>query len=284
MFELILENKDGDRLIFDQQSPFTVTEIQGLNPAPALVNTNEVALLDGARYNSAKLQMRQINVAFAIEIDPARNRLEVYKVLQPKHPVKLYYYGDYRKVWIEGYITAVDITFWDMKQIVTCSIICPDPYLRDITSSAYEGDTVIDMFSFPFESTDTPQLVFGDISSNTDIITANDGDVTTGMIITITADGDAGAPTIYNVDTEESFYVSRPMVNGEVMTIDTRRGHRSVTMTDSHGQEINLINYLGENSTWLQVPVGGATFGYTASVDVNHMKVSIQVENLYEGV
>lgn len=284
MFELILENKDGDRLIFDQQSPFTVTEIQGLNPAPALVNTNEVALLDGARYNSAKLQMRQINVAFAIEIDPARNRLEVYKVLQPKHTVKLYYIGTFRQVWIEGYVTSVDITFWEMKQIVTCSILCPDPYLRDIQTSVNEGNTIQDMFQFPFESTATPQLVFGDITSDTDIIISNDGDVTTGMIITIIADGSAGAPTIYNVDTEESFHVGWNMSIGQVMIIDTRKGHKSATLVNRDSEVINMINYLGENSTWLQVPVGGATFGYTASIDVNHMKVSIQVENLYEGV
>ena len=49
MFNLMLENKNGDQLTFSQNSPFTVTEIQGLNPPDATINTSAVALLDGEK-------------------------------------------------------------------------------------------------------------------------------------------------------------------------------------------------------------------------------------------
>ena len=48
MFELILENAAGDQLTFGMNSPFTVTEIQGLNPPAATINTSQIALMDGA--------------------------------------------------------------------------------------------------------------------------------------------------------------------------------------------------------------------------------------------
>ena len=67
MFEITLENANGDQLNFAQNSAFTVTEIDGLNPPPATINTSQIALIDGAKYNSSKLNMRTINIAFAIE-------------------------------------------------------------------------------------------------------------------------------------------------------------------------------------------------------------------------
>ena len=130
MFDLILENANGDQLTFSQNSPFTITEIQGLNPPDATINTSQVALIDGAIYNSAKLNMRTINIAFAIEIEAAKNRIEVFKVLKSKQYVKLYYKGSYRNVYIEGYIQSIQITYFEMKQIVTCTILCPSPYFK----------------------------------------------------------------------------------------------------------------------------------------------------------
>jgi len=66
MFSLVLENKNGDQLTFSQNSPYTISDIQGLNPPDATINTSEVSLIDGAKYNSAKVNMRQLMIAFAI--------------------------------------------------------------------------------------------------------------------------------------------------------------------------------------------------------------------------
>ena len=54
MFELILENKTGDKINFASNSAFTVTLIEGLNPPDATINLSDIALMDGAKYNSSK--------------------------------------------------------------------------------------------------------------------------------------------------------------------------------------------------------------------------------------
>ena len=100
MFNIILENKAGEQLNFAQNTAFTVTEIEGLNPPAATINTSEIALMDGAKYNSAKLQMRTLNIAFAIEYEAAKNRIEVFNVLKSKQWIKFTYIGQYRQVWI----------------------------------------------------------------------------------------------------------------------------------------------------------------------------------------
>lgn len=284
MFDLILENMNGDQLTFGQQSPFTVTEIQGLNPTPAFIYTNEVALLDGAMFNNSKLDVRQINIAFAIETDPARNRLEVYKVLKPKQYIKVIYLGDYRKVYAEGYISAVDITFWEMKQTVTVSITCPDPYLHAVAQNSNALAALQDMFSFPFYGTATRNIAFGVYLSDTATFIENDGDVDCGMIFDLIATAAYGMPSIYNDDTGEYLTINYSMEAGDEIIIDTRKGHKSVTLI-KNAVETNIINYFAQGSTWLQLPADGASFSYSTSGGNNaQLEISIQHDDLYEGV
>jgi len=152
MYKVILENAAGQQLTFSQNSPFTITDIQGLNPPKADINTSEMALIDGAKYNSAKLNMRTINIAFAIEYQAAKNRVELYKVLRSKQPIKFYYNGQYRSVLIDGYIQSIDIDYFEMKQIVTCSILCPEPYFKEAQQVVNELLNIIGAFHFPFAS------------------------------------------------------------------------------------------------------------------------------------
>lgn len=201
MFELILENANGDQLTFSQNSPFTVVDIDGLNPPDATINTSQLALIDGAKFNSSKLEMRQIEVAFAIEYQAAKNRIEVYKVLKSKQYVKLYYNGDYRKVFIEGYISGIDISYFEMKQIVTCSILCPSPYFKEAEQIVSELLNIINMFHFPFHSTVSKNLLQNTAAStemngitftvNEDGSVTVDGTATASAYLAINADLDA---------------------------------------------------------------------------------------------
>ena len=159
MFELILENANGDQLSFAQNSPFTISEINGLNPPEATINTSQLALIDGAKFNSSKLNMRTINIAFAIEYQAAANRIEVYKVLKSKQYVKLIYNGEYRHVYIEGYISSIDIAYFEMKQIVTCNILCPSPYFKEAQQIVNELLNIISSFHFPFASEGGKNLI-----------------------------------------------------------------------------------------------------------------------------
>ena len=285
MFELILENAAGDQLTFTQNSPFTVTEIQGLNPPEATINTSQIALIDGAKFNSSKLNMRTINVAFAIEYKAAANRIEVYKVLKSKQYVKLYYNGQFRKVFIEGYIASIDISYFEMKQIVTCAIICPSPYFKEAQIIVDELLNIIGAFHFPFASTEEPELLFGYISNDVGITVENDGDVECGMIIELYARTAVSNPKIFDYITKDFFGLNYEMQRADLITIDTRQGQKSVTLLRG-GVETNIFNYVIKNSTWLQLPANGGTYVYEVGdgYDAADLAVSFKHYNLYEGV
>lgn len=284
MYELILENAAGDQLNFAQNSAFTVTDIEGLNPPDATINTSEIALIDGAKYNSAKLNMRTINIAFAIEYQAAQNRIAVYKVLKSKQYIKLYYNGQYRQVFIEGYIQSIDISYFAMKQIVTVTILCPSPYFREAQEIVNELLNIISSFHFPFASPANPSIVFGYISNDVGISIENDGDVDCGMIIELYARDAISNPKIFNYVTQDFFGLNYSMQLADLITIDTRQGQKSVTLLRG-GVETNIFNYIMEDSTWLQLSANGDTFVYEVGTGATgDLAITFKHYNLYEGV
>lgn len=284
MFSLTLENKNGDQLTFGQNSPFTVSDIQGLNPPEATINTSAMALLDGEKYNSAKVNMRQIIVAFAIEVNAAMNRINVYKVLKSKQWIRLYYTGDYRNVYIDGYIQSIDIAYFEMKQIVTCTILCPQPYFQDAQDMVNSLSTIINSFHFPFASTEEPELVMGYIDPYASVAVTNEGDTETGLIFTLYATHAVSNPKIYDYLTGEFIGINYTFAAGDQVTIDTRRGHKTITLLQN-GVESNLFNSLMKNSTWLQLPASGGVYAYeVGSGDAANLKITITHYVLYEGV
>lgn len=284
MFNVILENQNGDQLTFDMNSPYTIQEIQGLNPPDATINTSEIALIAGAKYNSAKVKMRQLMIAFAIEYSAAYNRINVYKVLKSKQWIRFYYTGDQRDVYIDGYIQSIDVSHFAMKQVVTCTILCPSPFFKAAQEVVNELKNIISAFHFPFSSTEEPQIVFGYFSNDVGITIENEGDVETGLIIELYARSPITNPKIFNYVTQDFIGVNYAMQTADQITIDTRQGQKTVTLL-RNGVETNIFNYVMKNSTWLQLEASGSTFVYeVASGVLGDLLVTFKHSNLYEGV
>lgn len=284
MYELTLENANGDQLSFAHNSPFQITEIEGLNPPDATINVSELALIDGAKFNSAKLDMRTINVAFAIQYQAAANRIAVYKVLKSKQYVKLSYVSEFRDVFIEGYIQSINIDYFEMMQVVTVSILCPSPYFKQAQEIVDDVTRVISAFHFPFWSTQEPQIVFSYISNDVAIEIDNDGEVDCGLIIELYARTAVSNPKIYNYITQDFIGIDYSMQTADLITINTTQGQKSVTLL-RNGVETNLFNNVMEGSTWLQLPAGGGTFVYELGTGNNaDLDVTFRHYNLFEGV
>lgn len=284
MYNLILENAAGDQLTFGMESPFTISEISGLDAPEATISTADVALMDGAKYISAKANMRQLNIAFAIEYEAAKNRLAVYNVLQIKQPVKMIYNSEYRNVYAEGFIQNVNISHFAMKQIVTCTILCPEPYFKSVQMAVDEMRNVIDSFHFPFSSTAEPQLVFGYFATDVGITVENAGDVECGMIIELYASDTITNPKIYDYITQEFIGLNVTMQAADLITIDTNAGHKTATLL-RNGVETNIFNSVIQNSTWLQLAAAGSTFVYeVGSGNASSLSVTFKHTDLYEGV
>lgn len=298
MYKLILENEKGSQLTFNQiGGAYQITDIDGLNPPAATINTSEVALMDGQKFNSSKLQMRQLQIAFAIQPPAEINRIAIYDVVKTKQWLKILYSNNSRDVFIEGYVQSLVIDYFASKQIATLVVLCPQPYWNGAQSVVSELSQIADMFHFPFAALAEPeeaepdeyteynrQLMFGyvDVTSNVEI--TNDGDVATGIIIELQALDAISNPKIIDYVTNDFIGLNYTMQAGDVITIDTRAGHKTVTLT-RNAQQTNLFNYLMKNSTWLQLDYSGGVYIYEVGSGLaGNLAVYITHYNQYEGV
>lgn len=282
MYNLTLRNKAGNSLEFNQiGGTFTIVEINGLSPADATINTSTMALVDGAKFNSSKVNMRTIDIAFVIEREPAKNRIEVYRVLKPKQPLEVSYKGDYRDVFIEGYVRSVDVDYFARKQRVTVSILCTSPYFKQAQEMVNELSAIIGAFHFPFAITEP--VPFSYLDNTASIVVTNTGDVETGLIIDIYARGTASNPKIYNYVTGEYIGVNFDFVAGDLITIDTRQGNKSITLLRS-GVYSNQFNSLMTGSKWLQLEANESVFVGEAESGFANLEITFKHNNLFEGV
>ena len=284
MFEMIFENEKGLRLYFGADTPYTVVEFSGLNPPKATININESPLIDGGTFNSSKTQVRSMNIAFAVEYDAEASRLNAYKVLQPKKPIRMYFKSDLLDVFIDGYVEDVDPTWWAKKQTITVSILCPAPYFKSAQEIINELKATIPEFHFAFASTDERELHFGVIESLASVLVENNGAVEAGLIFEIYARNTVAGITIANAETSDFMTLNLTMEAGDLITITTAQGSKSITLL-RNGQTTNVFNYLAMNSTWLMLPVGGAVFSYDVDVGENtELEIIIKHYDLFEGV
>lgn len=285
MYKLTLENpKSGGVLEFNKLGgPLTITEIIGLNPPMATINTNEAALIDGAVYNSAKAQMRSINLAFAVEYEAEKNRLAVYDVLRIKKPIRLYYKSDLRDVYIDGYLESLDDTRNENKLIMTAVILCPAPFFKSAQEVINELEQIIGAFHFPFSSTEEPEIVMGYIDAENSVTIVNSGEVDAGMTISLYARGAVANPKIYNYVTRDYIALDYSLEAGDLVTITTERGNKTATLLRD-GAETNLFNHIGQGTTWLLLEPGNNEFVYTADSGATMLSVTMSHFDLYQGV
>lgn len=285
MYSLVLTNENENSLEFNGlNASYNITNISGLSPASADIMMNETAYLDGAMFNNSKVKTRTINIAFTIEEPVETNRLKVYQVIQPKRWIRTEYHSSKLKLYIDGYVESCDIDHFDQKQQATVSIICPFPYFKRKNMASDEMSSVENMFHFPFyNEVNTRNIVFGLITTTEKAI-VNNGGIETGLVIEIYANGEVTNPKIFDYRTGEFIGVNTTMEAGDLITINTIRGEKSVTLWRD-GVVTNIFNLLMKNSTWLQLPPNGSMYVFTVDSGLeSDVKIDISHFDLYEGV
>ena len=284
MFTLIAENKYGEQLDITNTDAYTISSVDGLDPADAVINTSHNAGYDGTVYTGSYVDSRQIIITLAINKPAEQNRIALYQYFKAKFPVRLYYRNGERDVYIDGYVQSFQIGFFDKKQTAQIVIYCPQPYFRDTETTAQEFAPSVALFEFPF-SIPAAGVPFSELSEQQGVI-INGGDVETGMLIEIVADrGNVGAITIHDEDTGEYFKLNLSVPRFSVIEINTKKGEKSIKVTSPTGQTINGLRSIGDGSTWLQLRTGRNKIGITAEDGTAaNLTARFVVDNCYEGV
>lgn len=115
-----------------EKSGLIITDIDGLGPIKASINTTNYATLDGAYFNSSRGETRNINITLRpMDPDVEGNRLKAYRFFPVKEKVKIEVITDNRDGVIEGYVESVEPTIFSDEESIDISIICPDPFFYE---------------------------------------------------------------------------------------------------------------------------------------------------------
>lgn len=284
MFTLKVENTDNQILTLTQnESNYQVVNVEGLNPPKAKINTSAIANMDGERFKSSKLEMRNIVLTIRVNGCVEENRLNLYGFFRTGQWCKIYYSNANRNVFIEGYCETIETNLFTLNQQMQISIICPDPYLKSMRTIHADISKVFGNFEFPFDI-EAEGIEFASYDAGRETLIVNAGEIENGIRITMTAiGGNVTNPIIYNSITYEHLKLNMTINAGDVVVIDTRKGQKSVKKI-SNAVETNIINLIDDGSAWLKLKVGSNKFTYSANTNEEKLRVEFESNLLYEGV
>ena len=286
MFQIALENEKGRRLeLTGIENKYQVYEVDGLYPPTASISVSE-NIGDGSIVTNSRVSKRNIVIYLQINGDVESNRLNLYQYAQTGKYVKLYISNDSKNVWIEGKVESIETTMFAMQTVCQISVLCPEPYLKDVEETINSISTVKGNFYFPFYTVDPIPFSVYETLQILNLI--NLGNVKSGMTIEIYAKGTILNPIIYNRETKEYIGLGcseRPyeMRQGDKIVITTYANKKKVTLS-RNAEETNIFNCLKPNSTFLQLESGDNVFTYSADDGNEYIDINFKYYSHYEGI
>lgn len=284
-------------LLAPEETGLIVTEITGLGPAKADINTTDIAFSDGAAYNSSRLSTRNIVLSFKFlpKDTIEETRLLTYAYFPVKRQITLVFETENRKSEIVGYVESNEPTIFSQNEGCQISVICPDPYFYsygDEKVTTFSGTNPLFEFPFSNESASVRLIEMGAILRKVAMQVVYDGDAETGVTIVINSVGRVENLIIYNTVTKGKFKINTirleqmtgsVIVDGDEIIIVTYKGKKSVTLLRD-GVYTNILNCIDTNTEWFQLKHGDNYFAYEADVGESNLIFRISNKLIYEGI
>lgn len=297
---ITITNDLAESVLLELRNPdssgFFVRGIEGLGPVKATINTRESLSLDGNMFNSARIGERNIvfNLGFLEKPTIEDVRQKSYKYFPLKRPINISIETDNKTTKTTGYVESNDPNIFSPEEACVVSVICPDPYFYSMESSVVEFSSIVSGFSFPFSNESLVQklLMFGNIVADTQKDIVYYGEASIGFTINIHILGSVNNLTIYNLITREYMALDSSVLTaitgsnfvvGDEVIISTLRGNKYIKLIRD-GEEINVLNILTPDSSWLQLNRGVNTFYYTADSGISNVQFTIEYLTVYEGI
>lgn len=315
-------NEQGETLNIDLFNPassgFAITNITGLGPVNATINTSSYATRDGSVFDSARLDNRNIvlSVIFIANdgdtIEDVRQRS--YKFFPIKGKITLIIKTDNRNAKTTGYVESNEPDIFSSdRESAQISIICPDPYFYDnTTKQKISFLEKVRLFHFPFYHLRTKlpgtsievvkNIKMGEVMLLRSKTFTYNGEKRSGIIIKLLFSGDVtGKITITNKTTGQSITVDtdlfpdklKTIQNGDYLRIDTLPGERTVRFYKKQSSDAehdyiyyNVLSSLASGSDWIEVVHGENNIAVSTSTQGDSEKIEVSVTTIvkYEGV
>jgi len=282
VFKFTVENSNGEKLKLTACKEFDVIEVDGLSPNDATLNTSERAGIDGDTLNGSRIGKRNIVIYLNIKAPVESNRQVLYKFFNPKQKCRLYFENGVKSVYIDGFVEKHENNFFTIRQKPQISIICLDPYFKNVKEHTIEFSSVTKPFKFPF-SISADGVEFGKIERKIEQ-TVNAGEVETGAIFRASISGNVSNITVFNRTTQQFFKLNNlSLVASDEIIIDTIKNEKSAFLL-RNGVLSNLLSYRDTESSWLQLAPGANLISFSADVGTEYINLSVEINHKYVGL
>ncbi len=274
MFICKVENTRNNILTLTQnEDNFQVLKITGLNPPKAQINTTKMATLDGKKFNSSTLNERNIVITVKLNGDVEKNRIRLYSFFRPKEWCKFYYKNSSRNVFIEAYTENVECDLFTNKEVMQISLLCPEPYFKDVQEIIDDISKILSKFEFPF-SIDEDGIEFSTLDTSKITNVHNSSEMDTGVIVDIDIYSHIEKLLIKNTSTGETLTLNYQFQSNDKVTINTNKGHKSIKLI-RNAETINIFSAIEKGSTFFRLNIGDNFFSYLADDGENDSFVHI---------
>jgi len=172
-----------------------------------------------------------------------------------------------------------DYTAPDGILFFSFTAVAPGNFMEDFNGLTFDLAEVWPAFEFDLEF--APDMIFGEMTNGAAHI-FNDGDAEAPLIVEIP--GPVLTPSVTNQTTGEFIRVHTPILAGEIMTINTAFGKKSVVIRDESGGERSAFNYIDLESVFFQLRVGENYIRFAAEEGNDEARVRLYYKRLYLGV
>ena len=278
----------GDVLPLTNNPLFHLTHVSGMTEAKTNVSAAIVGGVDGDTVNNVQATARTIIIDLqprsGVDVESAKR--EILKVVKLKQQGALLWQQNERSVIISGIVEAVEMPRWTAAAVMQITLHCEMPYWEDVDeviqhiseaiSLHYFTESPVDMLYFPEDG-----LPLGEYDTIRTKSFYNDGDVSTGLEITILAHDTVTNPIIYD-ENGRYFgvgYAENPLVMqaGDNVVITTHKGRKTVTFNG-----VNIFEKIKPQSKWLQLETGDNLFSINSDDEsITNMSFSLIYKQRY---
>lgn len=255
--KLEITNARGNVLslnIEEDDGPYQISSIEGLDPGKATLVSSNSAGADGAVFQSATRPPR--NVKINLDLDPDFDettyesaRTELYKWFMPKAKIRqTYYMSTGLSLNIDGIVESNDSPIFDEDPDVSVSLMCFDPDFIDDQVVSLDWTSVDDITNLPIEYP---------------------GTIDAGTIVTLHVNRNIDGFSIYNTVEEGLTYqldFSGILLNGDVLVISSLKGNKGITLTRA-GISSSFLFGRSSQSSWINLENGTNQFRVFAEGD-----------------
>ena len=283
MFTLDFISARGNLMPLVNNEYFNLAGVDGLTGTNVSIASSSIPAMDGDSINNVQAQPRPIVLYLEVKsgksVEDAKRYVTTY--VKPKLPGTLRWKYNGRETEIAGIVQAMEMPRFSQKCVMQITIYCSEPYWADLNYLYTELSNIVGMHYFPLDAGGLyfpPEGVpFGLYERNHIKEYVNEGDVASGMIITITAMTIATNPILRNMQTGQFIGINDTLIAGDEVIISTYKGRKTITKNG-----VNIIDKIMPGATFLQLEVGINEFMIDSDDDdIANMYFTLTYKRLY---